>query len=1504
MEIRYKIILSNRNMYKEIELASDATSLKLGTSIDCDVRLRRELFFGQIELDFIKKNNAWTVFCSDNLYVSAGGMKKPVNMELKHGDELTIRYQDSNSEVFSLTFIIDFDNGKKRYERAIDISSRSEVKIGNGAGADIYINSKYVVQEDIKLVACPEGFRLEIIDSANGIYYNGTKIKSSTIIKNSDFFTASDFIFYYNAGFLWTEIRDDIFSKRLVYTDYPNKNNYPNFNRNTRVKIQLEDEKIEILDPPQIPKKAKQNLLTKFLPSIGMLLAAGVMAMLGSFTMLIFSGISVTMSIVVAIINMRDGNKEYEAKCVERIEKYNAYIYKKRQEIESARSQECAELNDIYISLERQRNIVQNFSPDLFDRKKDDEDFLCIRLGEGSVESIREINYKKHERLEVEDDLQLYPETICDEYKYVKRAPIVCNLKESNAIGIIGNEQNRFSLFKNIVVDISSRHYYTDVKMVFVTEEAKGQDIHWLRMLPHVYNDELGIRNIVRDTESKKIIFEYLYKELSMREQNKSYGNHVLVFFLDEYGFKSHPISKFTDKAMDLGFTFVFFSDTKSQIPLGCDYIVEVNSEYSGVLTDVLDKNSASSFHYTSISDASAEEIVNYLAPVTTEEISLEANLTKNYTMFEMLNIMGVDDLDLGNRWSNSKVFKSMAAPLGISKTGIVDLDLHDKAHGPHGLVAGTTGSGKSEILQSYILSMATLYHPHEVGFVIIDFKGGGMVNQFKSLPHLLGAITNIDGNEINRSLKSLKAELQKRQRYFAEYDVNHIDKYIQKYKSGEAKEALPHLIIIVDEFAELKAEQPEFMKELISAARIGRSLGVHLILATQKPSGQVNEQIWSNSRFKLCLKVQSKEDSNEVIKSPLAAEIKEAGRAYLQVGNDEIFELFQSAYSGASEKSDDDSTREFTIYELNSSGKKIPVYSQKKNKSGSSVTQLDAIVKYVDNYCKSKEIAKLSDICLASLESIINFPKTPSPISTETGYFAELGIYDDPNNQYQGEYSIDISAENLMIIGTAQSGKTNVLQNIIRSLASKYTPQEINIYVLDFGSMVLKNFENLNHVGGVVCSSEDEKLKNLFKLINTEIGIRKEKLVSVGVSSFSAYREAGKTDLSQMVIMIDNLTALKELYFQDDDELLKICREGLSVGISMIVANSHTSGIGYKYLSNFASRMALFCNDVNEYSSLFSHCSERIENIPGRCLVQIENNKLECQNYLAFEGEKEVDRILEIRKFVSETNAKNADMYARKIPLIPSSLTENYVVEEHARYMNRAFNLVSGYDYSSVSPFTIDFANVGLLAISGRDKSGKHNWLKYNINMLERMYPNKSEVYVIDGISKKMLSVKNKPNVVAYNIVAEEAISYIKEIEAKLKKRYEALAAGDEEILNKSPLLMLVVDNIDAVMAICGNNEALAAYKNIVGRYRAMNVCIIVSCIDNAPIAYSSPEILKNIRDQKHFMFFDDLQNLKIFDLPLSLVRNFKKPIERGDAYYIKDNMCRKLKTPLIVEN
>jgi S-DNA-T family DNA segregation ATPase FtsK/SpoIIIE len=206
---------------------------------------------------------------------------------------------------------------------------------------------------------------------------------------------------------------------------------------------------------------------------------------------------------------------------------------------------------------------------------------------------------------------------------------------------------------------------------------------------------------------------------------------------------------------------------------------------------------------------------------------------------------------------------------------------------------------------------MAVNYSPEEVSFVLIDYKGGGLTGAFENkltgvtLPHLAGTITNLDKAEINRSLASIKSELTRRQAIFnqvkAKLNESTLDiyKYQQLYRAGLVSEPISHLFIISDEFAELKSQQPEFMSELISTARIGRSLGVHLILATQKPSGIVDDQIWSNSKFKVCLKVQEKADSMDVIKRTDAVTLKKAGRFYLQVGYNDYFAIGQAAYAG-----------------------------------------------------------------------------------------------------------------------------------------------------------------------------------------------------------------------------------------------------------------------------------------------------------------------------------------------------------------------------------------------------------------------------------------------------------------------------------------------------------------------------------------------------------------------------------------------------------------------------
>ena len=1371
--------------------------------------------------------------------------------------------------------------------------------IGDTPEAHIQLKGAYGRGTRVSLQISANGARTEGIlteySASYGTCVNGRKIQKSARIKDHDFISIGDFTAYYNRGKLYFDygsIRTNGVEVRPESLDI--QTTYPVFIRNTRIQVKRDDTPIEILDPSSIPTKPELNIVTSLMPSIVMfclvVLLRGVMSTSnGAFVA--FSICSMGVGVCTSVFSLINRQKKYKKDVAKRRSTYLEYIDKKRKEIEAARREELDCLNEQYYSTTQDLAHIESFDSKLFDRIPTDPDFLELYLGRGNVEALRRIDYKKQEKLEIGDDLCSLPEHVAGEYRDIGDAPVVMSLRDANAVGIVGNEDALYSMMKNMIVDIISRQYYGDISIYALIGEDT-EKYKWLRGLKALQTAGGG-RNIVCDQESKNRVFENLYKELTLRQEEKVHGRFNIVFVMEDHGIKSHPISKFIEHASELDTVFLFFESKLPLLPLYCSRIIDIFDHESAMLYDSQNKMEKKYFEYESVSDDRLQNAVQILAPVECEEISLAGTLRKNISLFELLGINSVAGLNLSERWHASKIYETMAVPLGVNvKNETVYLDLHEKYHGPHGLVAGTTGSGKSEILQTFILGAATLFHPYEIGFVIIDFKGGGMVNQFKELPHLIGAITNIDGKAIERSLKSIKAELLKRQNLFAEQNVNHIDKYIKAYKEGKAAVALPHLVIIVDEFAELKAEQPEFMKELISAARIGRSLGVHLILATQKPAGQVNDQIWSNSKFKLCLKVQTQEDSNEVLKSPLAAEIREPGRAYLQVGNNEIFELFQSGYSGSPENTTGDDDVPFDIFELDFSGKKNMVYRYEITESEHSRTQLEAVVEYVGQYCKACGVKKLPDICLPALEEVIVYDAKLAHNDKTLPMTAVIGIYDDPDQQRQGQAVIEIGNKNTIIIGASQYGKTNLLELIVRNLAENYTPEELSIYIIDFASMVLKNFEKLAHVGGVVCPSDDERLKNLFKYLSEQIEERRERLLEAGVSSYTSYREAGFTDIPQIVVLIDNYTALKELYLQDSDILLNLCREGGSVGISFIISNSQTTGLGYKYLANFSGRIAMFCNESSEYMTLYGSCKLRPDETAGRCLTEINGEIYECQTFLAFEGAKEIDRVNNMHAFVDQINTAYGDVTADKIPEIPELFTPEYV--DHTFRRKNGENII-GIAYDTVAPVYTDHNKCNIITISGADNMGRTNFMKYFVlQMLNSGID--THVYVADDFRRKLADIGDEN--VSYDLDPDEFIPKIIMIEALLEEKYKRLIHQENP---EKENIVIIINSQEVYTAISDSKDTLNAIKNIMGKYKVLNVYLLFGAVPNAQIVYGSPDIYKMMKESKSILFFDNLDNCKIVDIPLALKRKNQKKIEPGDAYYIFEDEVSKVRIPLV---
>lgn len=1505
MKARYKVTISNKNIYKEIELSDEDEYMIVGTSVEADVRLRKDWFFENIQLNFKKINDCWSVFGSDNVYFNMGDARKLMNLQLEHGMTFKVCYQDSDNEVFVIDFMIDFDYERKNYDRQIRLSGVNYLTIGGGEQCAIVLSDSYIDKDTFELKRVGDTWILVDKGCRYGVYVNGKRVLNQDEVKEQYFFSIVGYSFYFANDCIYTSTDKSIKVNNLheqIVVKNTTAFDYPKFNRNSRIQYDLPSEEIEIQQPPSKPKDKKRSLLLSLIPTIVMLamtiVLRGIMG--GGGTFVIYSAVSMGMGMITSVITYRRDKIDIKKEKEERQSSYSKYIDEKEETIKQLRDDELRLRRNIYQSLEKDLEEAEHFGKRLFERSREDKDFLQVYLGIGEVESANPVKYSKPEFVDMDDPISQWPEEIAEKYKILENAPIISDFFNSCGVGVVGDHGQLSNMLKNFTLDIAVRHFYNDVKFVYILDNKYVEEFEWIKWLKNVYNKELDIRNIVCDEESKNVVLESLYSNLSQREtilgeqkDFEGFDEHFVVYVTNAESISTHPISKYIKHSKALGFTFVFFEEYEEKLPLGCTEIIRLFSDSQGAVLKSLNGEKTSEFTYPIVSNDIAEQTALKLGAVYVDEVSLEGQLTKNITMFELLDIISVEDLDLKARWEESQVYKTMAAPIGVkSGNEIVSLNISDKSngHGPHGLVAGTTGSGKSEILQTYILSLATLFHPYDVGFVIIDFKGGGMANQFEKLPHLIGTITNIDGREIDRSLLSIKAELVKRQEMFSEAGVNHINDYIKLFKAGKVDTPMPHLIMIVDEFAELKQEYPDFMKELISAARIGRTLGVHLILATQKPAGVVDAQIWSNSKFKLCLKVQTKEDSNEVLKSPLAAEIVEPGRAYFQVGNNEIFELVQSAYSGANIL--DGCTNQdkvFTIYERNIWGKKTPVYTNKKKKHESNdISQLDAIVEYVSLFCKANNIEKLPGICLPSIASDIRTETLDYSCLNDDGYTVPFGLFDDPEMQHQDIAVVDVSRDNIYVVGSAQMGKTVFLQTVAYGLIRKYTPEQVNIYMVDCGSLVLKMFEESNHVGGVVLSSEEEKCKNLFKLLNSIVIERKKVLSGKGVGNFASYLEAGYTDMPQIVVMIDNYAAFKE-YFTDQNEMINsLSREAQGVGISFVVTAATSNAMNYRTQANFGKKLALNCNDKGEYSNLFGHCKATPRENTGRGLFIVDKRILEFQVAMFGKSNKEAERSQELKDFISTRNAEKYKK-AMPIPMVPEKLVLSEILVGDAEIFRTKSVLPIGMEFNTVEYNTINLVESGSLVLLG-DNECRVQFLRNIITMMAKnIVFHNVEAIVIDDKQRSLEKESSFGFVKTYTNDMSEGLAYLTDYYDMLSQREDIV---DSEIMSTA---LLIINNAEVFKQICADKNMSKELVAAIRRANNINAYIVFGQVENLAVGFNSSEILKALKDERNGILFAPITDNKFYELSGRVRQdaNFDKSM----AYRFADGGYSKIK-------
>ena len=748
-------------------------------------------------------------------------------------------------------------------------------------------------------------------------------------------------------------------------------------------------------------------------------------------------------------------------------------------------------------------------------------------------------------------------------------------------------------------------------------------------------------------------------------------------------------------------------------------------------------------FEIVSMKERNVERVSRKCAAVIHEK-GMVSRIPESITFFEMYQIQHPEEMNVQSRWKNHAAHKSLAVPLGVrEQNNYVELNLHEKAHGPHGLVAGTTGSGKSEIVQSYILSLAVNFHPYEVGFLLIDYKGGGMANLFKNLPHLLGTITNLDGAESHRAMVSIKSELARRQRVFNEYGVNHINGYHKLYQLGKAREPIPHLFLISDEFAELKKEQPEFMKELVSTARIGRSLGIHLILATQKPSGVVDDQIWTNSKFKLCLKVQNEADSREMLKTPDAASIVQPGRAYLQVGNNEIYELFQSAFSGASYH--DEQEREEgdqRVYLVNRIGQGQLINQDLGGSLESNrihKTQLDVVVGYVKNEFLKTKLPKVKSPWLPPLQPVMVSPLferiTDSAIHKELNLNIPVGIEDIPEEQKQIEYQIQFLKQgHVIFFASSGYGKTVFLETLLLGLCALNSVKNLHAYLLDFGNNALLPLKALPHVADYITYDNLEKQQKLMALLFKEMKQRKQLMADAMAQNFEIYNQMAEQPLPAIVLFIDNYDVVKELEM-DENFFVQLARDGVNLGIYLAITASRSSVVKYALMNQIKTKIAGYNYEPTEPRNIVGRSEYVLPEIKGRVLVKDENvNMMQIYTPVPYSSGLEYNQNLQ--ELIGKIAGSSTEEKAVGIPVLPEQfrvgMLKNYGAAEPA-------DVYLGLEKQRVYRIGIQTTDTPFLII-GPVRSGKSNTVRMMLQQMlhfERIYVFDAKTYELQDMQK-----------------------------------------------------------------------------------------------------------------------------------------------------------------------
>ncbi len=827
--------------------------------------------------------------------------------------------------------------------------------------------------------------------------------------------------------------------------------------------------------------------------------------------------------------------------------------------------------------------IVRTPNARIWERRSTDEDFLDLRIGLGDVAADVDLRRGSH---------RLAPPIL-------SAVPVLADLR-LGPVGLCGPESIVRGVARWAVGQLAALHSPSDVSVFVLLDDDAHESWRWLRWLPHLSPPMRPGRVVARTDDARQGLVNQLLAVLDERAavdrtRNGAWTGTWLVLLLDRASrfADTAGLSRLLTDGPPLGITAVCIDDEERRLPPACVSVASLSGE-TGTRVQLRSRSVSGAGDQYFVADRVdaewAEALSRALAPLTDPGSEAAAALPRSVRLVELISgddpegvaPPAVDAIVGGWREGDGRP----RATLGVSHEGVLTLDL--ARDGPHALVAGTTGAGKSELLQTLVLGLALSCAPPDLQLILIDYKGGAAFAECAALPHTAGLVTDLDAHLTERALLSLAAELRRREALFSAAGTSDVD----SYRRSPSHRMLPvgRLVIVVDEFAALAEDLPDFVTGLVGIAQRGRSLGVHLVLATQRPAGVVSPEIRANTSLRVALRVTDGAESTDVLGSPEAASIDQdtPGRAYVRTGQ-MLAELQVARVGGRATRTDS-----IEVVPLGPWGE-LPDLASPPQVTAQ--TDLQMLVEQIRLAAQTVHEPTPPRPWLPPLPDTVDVNGLP-PCGA---YELPLGLVDRPGNQSQAPFAIDLATGgSLVIAGGPRSGRTSALRTAAAMAVHRLAPHQVHLYVIDCAGGALPRVAAAPHCGAAVGRDAPETVDRLLELLDDSLAERLARLAALGVGSLAEAMEMGELMPAQLLVL-DGwegfLACTEEVHLgRGVDTLLRLMREGAAAGLTVMVTGDR-SALSARLSGAATRRLVLGLADRGDYA---------LAGIPARAVPDI----------------------------------------------------------------------------------------------------------------------------------------------------------------------------------------------------------------------------------------------------------------------------------------------------------